>query len=634
MAVTVTLRLTLLVALGAASAGVLAGPASAHPTAHPLGTIPPDQPAQGLVYSGLDGGTPLCPQAFEVGRQRLCTHGPDTPPRGFAVSADVAPAVTPAATAGIACYGDGSSGKRVQVMYVRASDQPDRFAQYLPSIQSWAAGMDAIYNASASETGGYRRVRFVTDAGCDLSVLDVVLSPTGDDSFSNTTSELSALGYNLPNRKYLMFVDANVYCGIGSMWLDDQPGSNNTSNTNVGYARVDAGCWSSDVAAHELMHNLGGVQYSAPNSSGGGHCTDEWDRMCYSDSPNFPAMRTLCPDTNHDLRFDCNHDDYFSTAPPVGSYLASHWNTANSAWLLPGPPQALNRAANPTVDYDGDGLTDMGALYRGRAGLDGLWFAPSSAGGSAFQIYFGAPDDVPVPGDYDGDGRTDAVIFRPSTGLWYGPMTGAASIVVQMTLGQAGDVPVPGDYDGDGKTDPAIYRPSTGMFFAALSAGGTKSSTFGAPGDVPVPRDYDGDGKTDFAIYRPNASNGLGLWYAPLSGGGVYQIYFGAAGDVPVPGDYNGDKRAEAVIFRPSTGLWYGPYNGGGGLFQLTLGQPGDVPIPGYYDSNLSLDPAIYRPATGLWFSALSGGGVARVDGLGASTDVPVQKRPALAGGL
>jgi thermitase len=292
-----------------------------------------------------------------------------------------------------------------------------------------------------------------------------------------------------------------------------------------------------------------------------------------------------------------------------------------------------NSAANPSVDFDGDGLTDLGALYRGLSPADSLWYSSSTSGGSPFQIFFGQTTDIPVPGDYDGDGKTDAVIFRPSTGLWYGPRTGGNSIVIQMTLGQPGDIPIPGDYDGDGKTDPAIYRPSTGMFFAALSGGGTKTATFGAPGDTPVPRDYDGDGKTDFAIYRPRDTN-LSLWYALLSAGGTYQIYFGVRDDIPVPGDYNGDKKAEAVIYRPTNGLWYGPLNGGGGLFQLQLGQAGDVPIPGYYDGDSTEDPAIYRPSTGLWFSALSGGGTARIDGLGTPTDVPVQKRPTLAGGL
>jgi putative transposon-encoded protein len=132
-----------------------------------------------------------------------------------------------------------------------------------------------------------------------------------------------------------------------------------------------------------------------------------------------------------------------------------------------------------------------------------------------------------------------------------------------MIMGESGDVPVPGDYDGDGKTDPAIYRPSLGMFFAVLSGGGTLSQTFGLSGDVPVPRDYDGDGKTDPAVYRSGGgSGGQALWYARLSTGGVYQASNGSAGDVPVPADYNGDGRADPVVFRASSGLWTGPYNG------------------------------------------------------------------------
>ena len=45
-----------------------------------------------------------------------------------------------------------------------------------------------------------------------------------------------------------------------------------------------------------------------------------------------------------------------------------------------------------------------------------------------------------------------------------------------MTLGQAGDIPIPGDYDGDGDTDPAIYRPSTGLFFGTDRTGATVPS--------------------------------------------------------------------------------------------------------------------------------------------------------------
>jgi hypothetical protein len=32
---------------------------------------------------------------------------------------------------------------------------------------------------------------------------------------------------------------------------------------------------------------------------------------------------------------------------------------------------------------------------------------------------WGVSSDVAVPGDYDGDSRTDVAIYRPSTGTWW-----------------------------------------------------------------------------------------------------------------------------------------------------------------------------------------------------------------------
>ena len=82
------------------------------------------------------------------------------------------------------------------------------------------------------------------------------------------------------------------------------------------------------------MHNLGGVQNSAPHSTQAGHCWDEYDTMCYSDGGNH-AMVQVCPGSKEYL-LDCNTDDYFSTYPEPGSYLATHWNSADSRFLVGG----------------------------------------------------------------------------------------------------------------------------------------------------------------------------------------------------------------------------------------------------------------------------------------------------------
>ena len=61
------------------------------------------------------------------------------------------------------------------------------------------------------------------------------------------------------------------------------------------------------------------------------------------------------------------------------------------------------------------------------------------------------------------------------------------------TASGLGDVPVPGDYDADGKADFAVYRATTGEWFIYRSSdGGLTHYNWGAPslGDVPVRAKY------------------------------------------------------------------------------------------------------------------------------------------------
>ena len=256
-------------------------------TPKPLARMPRNQPEKGMIYDGLEIATSgPCVGMFQIIGSNQCTHGPDEPLPGTNVFVP-----TPLVAAAVAnqpqeigCEGNGTAGNRIQVMYVRASDRPDRYATVLASIQTWAAQMDAIYADSAAATGGVRHIRFVTQAvagGCAVSVLNIVLSPTGDDDFNTTRDELSALGYNRQDRKYSMFVDAARLCGIGSLSPDDRFAQTNWNNVGPDYARTDTGCWGAHTGAHELGHNLGSVQLSAPHSTTGSHCVDERDVMCY-----------------------------------------------------------------------------------------------------------------------------------------------------------------------------------------------------------------------------------------------------------------------------------------------------------------------------------------------------------------
>jgi hypothetical protein len=301
---------------------------------------------RGLEFAGLRKATTgPCSGLYEIAtraRTPKCTHGPDPAPAGVDVTrirsvADLTAASAVADTvgpAGVPCIGDGITGTRVQAIYTVASGLPDRFSTIAPLIAGWGGGMDSAVNQSAAETGGERHLRFVTNSDCTLNVAHVVLSATGDDSFSNTVNELSALGFNRSDRKYLVWADANVYCGIGQMIPDDTPGATNLNNTTGEFARVDSGCWGRTdhlSELHETMHNLGAVQSGAPHASAAGHCTDESDAMCYQDAASV-VMTYPCP-AAHEYLLDCNHDDYFNTAPAAGTYLSQRWNVANSAFL-------------------------------------------------------------------------------------------------------------------------------------------------------------------------------------------------------------------------------------------------------------------------------------------------------------
>ena len=66
-------------------------------------------------------------------------------------------------------------------------------------------------------------------------------------------------------------------------------------------------------------------------------------------------------------------------------------------------------------------------------------------------------------------------------------------------------MPVPADYDGDGRADIASWTPSNGYWHVILSSTGqTVTQQWGMQGDQPVPADYDGDGRADFAIWHPS----------------------------------------------------------------------------------------------------------------------------------
>jgi len=272
---------------------------------------------------------------------------------------------------------------------------------------------------------------------------------------------------------------------------------------------------------------------------------------------------------NVTVRGDYNGDGFGDLA--VYHEAAGRWYVRRLGWdgvtLVNGLGWGFPGSIPVPGDYNGDGIGDHAAYSK----ETGQWSILSGAGDGVilWDMQWGGDMFMPVSGDYDGDGTNDLALYTPSDGTWYIVRVsdlgiGGPTIVFGFPWGGGRDqVPVPGDYDGDGFWDLGLYDMLTGHWHVYSLTKGTTIYRSDAPdgiawgggGMVPVSGDFDGDGAFDFAVY--NEHGGSWYIYSPSKDALVYIGAWGFRGAWPVSGDFDGDGVYDLSVYETMTGQWY-----------------------------------------------------------------------------
>ncbi|MDX6281343.1 MAG: hypothetical protein QOH03_2414, partial [Kribbellaceae bacterium] len=206
------------------------------------------------------------------------------------------------------------------------------------------------------------------------------------------------------------------------------------------------------------------------------------------------------------------------------------WRPGNGTWYIIRSTDGgytvfqLGQAGDVPVeeDFTGDGKADAAVAHRDSSTEATLYIH------GAYSKSLD-PWGRLVIGHYEGLPLANIGSFRPAEqGNWTIFRLGGG-LSISRDWGQVGDTEVVGDFDGDGKADITIFRPSDSLSFHTLRSSDGRGTRTTWIGRDPVVADYDGDRKTDVATFTDGA-----WWIQRSTDLGTTARQWGQQGDIPV----------------------------------------------------------------------------------------------------
>ena len=226
-------------------------------------------------------------------------------------------------------------------------------------------------------------------------------------------------------------------------------------------------------------------------------------------------------------------DDYAVFRPSTGTWFVK----CSALFHCPAGPWGMAGDIPVPADYNADGFTDFG-VWRPS---NGRWYVRDSATGAT--LVNGRPwgqfGDCPIAASFGGGpgANMSLNVWRPANGVWYYGLAISGTSSDAFALGAYGDIPFAPALRDSFNSDFLVFRPSTGTWYGFP----TFSIVWGQPGDIPAPRSELGGQISALTVYRPTT----GLTYNCFSpgesgcaGGTNVEGPSGSPGVVPLQGKW------------------------------------------------------------------------------------------------